>query len=83
MRLPLLASLALLALTASPVSSAGAQIADAVEGDAILKNFAFHTGEKFSELKMHYTTLGTPQRDAKGDITNAVMILHGTGGTGK
>ena len=77
----ILASLALLLTSAA---AAHAQtIDDAVEGDAILKDFAFATGEKLPELKIHYTTLGTPRRDAAGDVTNAVMILHGTGGTGK
>lgn len=45
-------------------------------------NFTFANGERLPELKIHYTTLGTPKRDAKGNVTNAVMILHGTGGTG-
>lgn len=73
-----------LALLLASVAPAHAQTIDgAVEGDAILKDFTFGTGEKLSELKIHYTTLGTPQRDAKGNVTNAVMILHGTGGTGK
>ena len=77
----ILASLALLLTSAA---AAHAQtIDDAVEGDAILKDFAFATGEKLPELKIQYTTLGTPRRDAAGDVTNAVMILHGTGGTGK
>ena len=58
-------------------------VAGAVEGDAILENFAFATGETLPEIKIHYTTLGTPRRDAKGNVTNAVMILHGTGGTGR
>jgi len=35
-----------------------------------------------SELKLHYRTIGTPQRDATGVVRNAVLILHGTGGTG-
>lgn len=74
-----IASLALLLASTSP---AQAQM-DAIQGDVILENFAFASGEKLPELKIHYTALGTPQRDAKGDITNAVMILHGTGGTGK
>lgn len=63
---------------------AQAQIVEgATDGDAILKDFTFRSGEKLPELKMHYTTLGKPQRDATGAIVNAVMILHGTGGTGK
>ena len=78
----ILASLALI-LTSTPASAHAQAIDGAVEGDAILRDFTFATGEKLPELKIHYTTLGTPQRDAKGDVTNAVMILHGTGGTGK
>ena len=35
------------------------------------------------ELRLHYTTLGQPQRDAAGRVTNAVLLLHGTTGTGK
>jgi homoserine O-acetyltransferase len=31
---------------------------------------------------MHYRTLGKPERDAQGVVTNAVLILHGTGGSG-
>ena len=76
--------LASLALVLTSTAAAHAQTIDgAVEGDAILQDFTFATGEKLPELKIHYTTLGTPRRDAKGDVTNAVMILHGTGGTGK
>ena len=76
--------LASLALVLTSTAAAPAQTIDgAVEGDAILQDFTFATGEKLPELKIHYTTLGTPRRDAKGDVTNAVMILHGTGGTGK
>lgn len=75
--------LAPLALLLASITPAQAQIESAVEGDAVLKDFSFATGEKLPEIRMHYTTLGTPQRDAKGQISNAVMILHGTGGTGK
>lgn len=52
------------------------------QGDAILEDFTFGTGETMAELRMHYATLGTPQRDAQGRVTNAVMVLHGTGGSG-
>jgi homoserine O-acetyltransferase len=52
------------------------------EGRATLSDFRFRTGERMPELSMHYRTLGTPQRDRDGRITNAVMFLHGTGGTG-
>jgi homoserine O-acetyltransferase/O-succinyltransferase len=53
------------------------------EGDVVLKDFRFDSGETLGELKLHYTTLGTPRRDASGDVTNAVLLLHGTNGTGK
>ncbi|WP_293700824.1 MULTISPECIES: alpha/beta fold hydrolase [unclassified Sphingopyxis] len=75
--------LAPLALLLASVPAHAQTPAGAVEGDAILNDFAFASGEKLPELKMHYTTLGTPQRDKNGHVTNAVMILHGTGGSGK
>ncbi len=53
-----------------------------IEGDYVAKNFHFASGEVLPELKLHYRTLGTPQRDAQGQVLNAVLILHGTGGTG-
>ncbi|MFM9828478.1 MAG: alpha/beta fold hydrolase [Sphingomonas sp.] len=53
------------------------------EGDVDLRNFRFKTGETLPQLRMHYTTLGAPHRNARGEIDNAVMVLHGTGGTGK
>jgi homoserine O-acetyltransferase len=53
------------------------------EGDFIVRNFAFESGAKLPEVRLHYTTLGTPHRNAKGEIDNAVLLLHGTTGTGK
>jgi homoserine O-acetyltransferase len=53
-----------------------------VEGDAVLKDFRFTSGEALPELRIHYRTLGTPQKDAQGRVRNAVLIMHGTGGTG-
>ena len=52
------------------------------EGDAVLKDFAFASGETLSELKMHYRTVGKPVRGPGGKVANAVLILHGTGGSG-
>jgi homoserine O-acetyltransferase len=52
------------------------------EGDYVAKDFKFRSGESLAELKLHYRTLGKPARDAQGRVTNAVLILHGTGGTG-
>ena len=53
------------------------------QGDYVARAFRFTTGDVLPELRVHYTTLGTPRRDAKGVVRNAVMILHGTGGTGR
>ncbi|WP_219892498.1 alpha/beta fold hydrolase [Aquisediminimonas profunda] len=55
----------------------------AKDGEAVLKDFTFVSGEKLPEVRMHYTTLGTPHKDKKGQIDNAIMVLHGTGGSGK
>lgn len=52
------------------------------EGDFVVKNFQFRSGEALPELRLHYTTLGKPVKNAQGRVTNAVLILHGTGGTG-
>jgi homoserine O-acetyltransferase len=53
------------------------------EGDFVLRDFHFRSGETLPELRIHYLTLGTPARDNSGAITNAVLVLHGTGGTGR
>ena len=53
-----------------------------VEGDFVARNFTFGTGDRLPSLNLHYRTIGTPRRDASGVVRNAVLILHGTGGTG-
>ena len=50
------------------------------EADFTIRNFQFHSGETLPEVKIHYVTLGVPQRDASGHVTNALLLLHGTGG---
>ncbi len=72
--------LLLFALLATPVFARDWPVR---EGDYVIRDFAFASGERLSELRIHYTTLGTPHRDARGQIDNAVMVLHGTGGSGK
>ena len=52
------------------------------EGDFVVHDFHFRSGETLPELRLHYTSLGTPRRDAAGHVVNAVMVLHGTGGQG-
>jgi homoserine O-acetyltransferase len=53
------------------------------DGIFVVKDFQFKSGEKLPEVRLHYYTLGTPQKDSSGKVRNAVLILHGTGGTGK
>ena len=83
----LMLSLALAALPALSIAqtapSATTQIWPSTDGVAVFKDFAFKSGETIPELRIGYTTLGTPRRNAKGEIDNAVMVLHGTGGSGK
>jgi len=53
------------------------------EGDYVIPDFRLSSGEALPELKLHYLTLGEPARDRDGRVTNAVLILHGTGGSGR
>lgn len=52
------------------------------QGDFVIKNFEFKSGEVLPELRLHYRTLGTLRRDAQGKASNAVFIMHGTSGSG-
>jgi homoserine O-acetyltransferase len=60
----------------------GPALPRATEGDFVIKDFRFASGETLPALKIHYRTLGTPAKNAQGVVTNAVLIMHGTGGTG-
>jgi homoserine O-acetyltransferase len=73
----------LLFLLAAPAAAQTDWAARLSEGDVALADFRFRSGETLSELRIHYATLGTPRRDAAGEIVNAVMVLHGTGGSGR
>jgi homoserine O-acetyltransferase len=52
------------------------------DGYYVLHDFHFASGETLPELRIHYTALGKPRKDAHGHVTNAVLLLHGTGGSG-
>lgn len=67
----------------SPATSPAGWARAGTQGDFVINDFAFRSGERLSALRLRYTTLGTPQRDASGVVRNAVMILHGTGGAGR
>ncbi|MDP3655812.1 MAG: alpha/beta fold hydrolase [Brevundimonas sp.] len=64
------------------LSSAAAAQPAPVEGDYTAPDFALSSGQSLPELRMHFRTLGQPRRGADGRIDNAVLLLHGTGGTG-
>ena len=74
--LPALCGLAALALS----TSALAQPVPA-EADFTARDFPV-AGQRLPELRIHYRTLGQPHRGADGKVDNAVLLLHGTGGTG-
>jgi homoserine O-acetyltransferase/O-succinyltransferase len=53
-----------------------------IEGDYTIRDFKFASGEILPELRVHYRTIGKPEKDAQGKTTNAVLIMHGTTGSG-
>src|SRR5215218_2937501 len=83
MRLSSKILIALAALWTAPAAAEVDYATQLKQGDAILKDFTFADGEKLPSIKIHYATLGTPRRDKAGRIINAVMVLHGTGGSGR
>lgn len=85
----LIAAMFLSAMTAvgqnipTPATAPSSQVGTAwptKEGNVVVPNFRFGTGETLAQLKLHYITLGTPHRNAAGHVDNAVLLLHGTGG---
>jgi homoserine O-acetyltransferase len=77
---------ATLTVAVLPIGAAGAQTPtsySATEGDYVSHDFKFKSGEQVPELRLHYRTIGKVARDAQGRATNAVLILHGTGGSGQ
>jgi homoserine O-acetyltransferase len=75
-------ALALSCLCLSAAVNAAPEEARALEGDYVIHDFHFASGETLPELRMHYTFFGKPKKDAFGHVTNAVLIMHGTGGSG-
>jgi homoserine O-acetyltransferase len=70
------------ALLIGTLTARAAEYPAPVEHDVTLRDFHFSSGETLPELRIHYRTLGTPKKDAQGIVRNAVLIGHGTGGTG-
>src|SRR6202022_1317610 len=67
---------------AATTASFAADYPAPAEADYTIRDFKFESGEKLSELRIHYRTLGQPQKDAQGKTRNAVLIMHGTTGSG-
>jgi homoserine O-acetyltransferase len=72
--------LIIIALIASPNGNTQTSHWPVQDGNYIIKDFHFGSGESLAQLKLHYLTLGTPHRDPAGHTDNAVLLLHGTGG---
>lgn len=53
------------------------------EGNVTLHDFHFESGETLAHLRLHYRTLGEPRKNSEGIVENAVLILHGTTGSGQ
>jgi len=84
MLLGLLLSLTLLtragyAQTNAPTTASQQTNPAAVQAEARFENYKFRSGETLQQLKIHYATLGTPHRNTRGEIDNAVLVLHWTG----
>ncbi len=71
-----------LMLPPSPAAAEAASYPPPLEGNFVIRDFHFSSGEVLPELRMHYHTFGKPRTDAHGVVRNAVLIMHGTGGTG-
>ena len=63
------------ALSLIAFSALAADYPAPLEGDWVARDFRFHTGEVMPELRVHYTTVGSPTGEP-------VLILHGTSGSG-
>ncbi|MGB8258898.1 MAG: alpha/beta fold hydrolase [Terracidiphilus sp.] len=78
---PLVAAVVMMAAAGARAQAPAAQNWATQDGTVVLKDFKFGTGETLPELKLHYLTLGSVHRNAAGRVDNAVLLLHGTGGS--
>jgi homoserine O-acetyltransferase/O-succinyltransferase len=72
---------ALILVTAA--SLAAQTYPEAKDSDLKIDDYKFASGATLPHLTLHYATVGTPKTDSAGHVTNAVMVLHGTGGSGR
>lgn len=68
--------LATIGFAAGLATQAFAQTPTPVEGSLVVKDFKLSNGQTLPELKLSYVTLGAPTGEP-------VLVLHGTGGSGK
>src|ERR1043166_7685613 len=64
------------------IVAAAADYPPPTEADYTIRDFRFQSGETLPELRIHYRTIGKPDKNAQGKVTNAVLIMHGTTGSG-
>jgi homoserine O-acetyltransferase len=81
-------AIVVLIFSAEPLRAQGGapaikDVSAGVEADYVIRDFHFKSGESLLELRMHYVTYGKPERDNSGRVTNAVLVLHGTSGSGR
>jgi homoserine O-acetyltransferase/O-succinyltransferase len=75
-------AVALLCLVSGSSVAKEVEPARSYDSQVVLHDFHFASGDTLPELRMHYTAYGKPHKDLRGHVTNAVLILHGTGGSG-
>lgn len=73
--------IALLMLSGAAFACGSAATVQPVDATYVVPRFRFTDGGSLDRLRLHYVTYGTPRRDAAGHVTNAVLIIHGTGGS--
>lgn len=73
---------AVFALLLAAQVALAASTPEPAQGEYVLRDFRFASGETLPELRLHYRTYGQPRRDSAGVVRNAILVLHGTGGSG-
>src|SRR5579859_6213805 len=72
----------MLPLLLAVTQGAQVQVPKPDESDFVVPQVQLADGERLSGVRLHVSTFGQPRKDAKGQVTNAVLIMHGTGGNG-
>jgi homoserine O-acetyltransferase len=77
----IIAALVCILSLAGSADSVAATWPQPADGMWIIPSYRFADGETLTNVKLHYVTLGSPRRDRAGHVKNAVLIMHGTGGS--